>query len=77
MTYPYEGMLMNQYQTTDPFGVNPVGLNITGLDILHQLHISTVEFDKWKVVFMMVGWALLYRLLFYIVLRFASKNQRS
>ncbi|KAJ9670332.1 hypothetical protein PVL29_026711 [Vitis rotundifolia] len=77
MTYPYEGLLMNQYQTNDTFGVNPGGQNITGNDILNQLNVSIVEFDKWKNVFIMVGWAVLYRVLFYIVLRFASKNQRT
>lgn len=77
MTYPYEGLLMNQYQTNDTFGVNPGGQNITGIAILHQLNISTDEFDKWKNVLIMLGWAVLYRILFYLVLRFASKNQRS
>ncbi|WJZ91753.1 hypothetical protein VitviT2T_010798 [Vitis vinifera] len=77
MTYPYEGLLMNQYQTNDTFGVNPYGQNITGNDILNQLNVSTVEFDKWKKVFIMLGWAVLYRVLFYVVLRFASKNQRT
>lgn len=77
MTYPYEGLLMNQYQTNDTFGVNPYGQSITGNDILNQLNVSTVEFDKWKKVFIMLGWAVLYRVLFYVVLRFASKNQRT
>lgn len=77
MTYPYEGMLMNQYQTNDTFAVNPVGPNVTGINILNQLHISTDEFEKWKNILIMLGWAILYRFLFYIVLRFASKNQRT
>lgn len=77
MTYPYEGMLMNQYQTNDTFAVNPVGPNVTGINILNQLQISTDEFEKWKNILIMLGWAILYRFLFYIVLRFASKNQRT
>lgn len=84
MTYPYEGLLMNQYQTDATFGrgFTPDGTpegkpyNITGNDILSGLHISTNESDKWKKVLIMLGWAVLYRVLFYLVLRFASKNQR-
>lgn len=80
MTYPYEGLLMNQYQTNAIFGnsVTPenVSYNITGTEILSGFHISTHESDKWKNVLIMLGWAVLYRILFYLVLRFASKNQR-
>ncbi|KAL2348973.1 hypothetical protein Fmac_002973 [Flemingia macrophylla] len=76
MTYPYEGLLMNQYQTNDSFGIID-GRNITGLDILDSLHIGTHEYKKRTVVLVMFGWAVLYRILFYLVLRFASKNQRS
>ncbi|XP_030548506.1 ABC transporter G family member STR2-like [Rhodamnia argentea] len=80
MTYPYEGLLMNQYQTNATFGksVTPEGAphNITGTEILSGLRISTRESDKWKNVLIMLGWAVLYRILFYLVLRFASKNQR-
>ncbi|KAI6694993.1 hypothetical protein NL676_022703 [Syzygium grande] len=80
MTYPYEGLLMNQYQTNAIFGnsVSPenVSYNITGTEILSGFHISTHESDKWKNVLIMLGWAVLYRILFYLVLRFASKNQR-
>lgn len=77
MTYPYEALLMNQYQTHDRFGLNPAGGNITGIDILKGLDISTRGSDKWKNVYMMLGWAVLYRILFYVILRFASKNQRT
>ncbi|XP_030466128.1 ABC transporter G family member STR2-like [Syzygium oleosum] len=80
MTYPYEGLLMNQYQTNAIFGnsVTPenISYNITGTEILSGFHISTHESDKWKNVLIMLGWAVLYRILFYLVLRFASKNQR-
>ncbi|KAI3454655.1 hypothetical protein Pfo_011318 [Paulownia fortunei] len=71
MTYPYEGLLMNEYQTTDTFG------NITGNKILESLGIGTEKNLKWQKVYVMLGWAVLYRVLFYIVLRFFSKNQRS
>ncbi|KAI5417593.1 hypothetical protein KIW84_042266 [Lathyrus oleraceus] len=45
MTYPYEGLLMNQYQTNDTFGTND-GVPITGFDILNSRHIGTEEFKK-------------------------------
>ncbi|KAF8017454.1 hypothetical protein BT93_H2587 [Corymbia citriodora subsp. variegata] len=78
MTYPYEGLLMNEYQTDAIFGTseNPGEPTITGNEILSGLRISTHESDKWKNVLIMLGWAILYRILFYLVLRFASKNQR-
>ncbi|RDX61020.1 ABC transporter G family member 1, partial [Mucuna pruriens] len=76
MTYPYEGLLMNEYQTNESFGVID-GAPITGFQILDSLHIGTEEHKKKTVVLIMFGWAVLYRVLFYLVLRFASKNQRS
>lgn len=76
MTYPYEGLLMNEYQTNETFGSND-GVSITGFDILKSLHIGTEEIKKRNNVLIMLGWAVLYRILFYIILRFASKNQRS
>lgn len=77
MTYPYEGLLMNQYQTTRTYGFDSLGKNVTGNDILNSLHIGTEEYMKWNKVGIMLGWAVLYRIFFYLVLRFASKNQRS
>ncbi|KAL5556682.1 hypothetical protein UlMin_038918 [Ulmus minor] len=78
MTYPYEGLLMNQYQTDQAFGQNLNGTFVTGRNILDGLRInSTRESEKWEKVVIMLGWAVLYRVLFYLVLRFASKNQRS
>ncbi|KAF7829252.1 ABC transporter G family member 17-like [Senna tora] len=77
MTYPYEGLLMNQYQTFEVFGTNLDGSQVRGFDILSSLHISTEESKKWKNVIIMLIWAVLYRILFYLILRFASKNQRS
>ncbi|KAJ7943800.1 ABC transporter-like protein [Quillaja saponaria] len=76
MTYPYEGLLMNQYQTHDVFGTNSDGSVIQGFNILDSLHISTHESKKWENVLIMLGWAVLYRILFYLIIRFASKNQR-
>ncbi|XP_059624756.1 ABC transporter G family member STR2-like [Cornus florida] len=77
MTYPYEGLLMNQYQTFDSFGQNPNGEEVRGIDILAKLNIKTEESKKWEKVYIMLGWAILYRILFYIILRFGSKNQRT
>lgn len=78
MTYPYEGLLMNQYQTTDVFGKSPDGKNVTGIDILEGLNIYHKDDNKkWEKVVIMLGWAVFYRILFYIVVRFASKNKRT
>ncbi|KAH1082559.1 hypothetical protein J1N35_022320 [Gossypium stocksii] len=77
MTYPYEGLLMNQYQTNQTFGYDPNMKPVTGFGILSSLEISTVEFKKWENVIIMIGWAAFYRLCFYIVLRFGSKNKRT
>ncbi|XP_051115839.1 ABC transporter G family member STR2-like [Andrographis paniculata] len=71
MTYPYEGLLMNEYETSNPFG------GIQGYNILKSLAIGTKANEKWEKIYAMLGWAVLYRVLFYIVLRFFSKNQRS
>ncbi|KAF2283854.1 hypothetical protein GH714_016539 [Hevea brasiliensis] len=76
MTYPYEGLLMNQYRTSDIFGYAPNGDPISGNSILKSLNISTQESKKWEKVLVMLGWAVLYRIFFYIILRFFSKNQR-
>ncbi|OVA15230.1 ABC transporter-like [Macleaya cordata] len=77
MTYPYQGMLMNEYQTTEVFGQDLDGGDVTGFKILEGLDIGIKESEKWNKVFIMLGWAVLYRVLFYLVLRFASKNQRT
>ncbi|KAJ4840427.1 hypothetical protein Tsubulata_009268 [Turnera subulata] len=78
MTYSYEALLMNQYQTGDAFAYDPAGNPIVlGTSILNSLHIDTHEWKKWENVLVMLGWAILYRVLFYLVLRFFSKNQRS
>ncbi|KDP32165.1 hypothetical protein JCGZ_12626 [Jatropha curcas] len=77
MTYPYEGLLMNQYQTGEVFGFTSTGQPINGTAILDSLKISTEESKKWEKVLIMLGWAVLYRIFFYVVLRFFSKNQRS
>ncbi|XP_057805172.1 ABC transporter G family member STR2-like [Salvia miltiorrhiza] len=71
MTYPYEGLIMNEYRTSDKFG------GISGDTILKSLGIDIGNNLKWQKLYWMAGWAVVYRLLFYIVLRFFSKNQRS
>ncbi|XP_068657018.1 ABC transporter G family member STR2-like [Aristolochia californica] len=77
MKYPYQGILMNQFQNNHTFGVDPNGNVVTGEIILKQLSVNLQKFKKWEMVFWMLGWAVLYRFLFYLVLRFASKNQRT
>jgi len=74
MKYPYEGLLMNEFDGDRLFATEPVRL--TGDDILRQLGISTAEDRKWRMVLYLLGWAVFYRVLFYLVLRFASKNKR-
>ncbi|XP_076955784.1 ABC transporter G family member STR2-like [Bidens hawaiensis] len=77
MTYPYEGLLINEYQRDEVFGQTLLGTNVTGIDILKSLNIYHEKDQKWIKVYIMLGWAVLYRIFFYIVLRFASKNQRT
>ncbi|KDO78699.1 hypothetical protein CISIN_1g039035mg [Citrus sinensis] len=77
ITYPFEGLLMNQFQTNEPFATDRSGNIVTGFDILDALHIKTEGWGKWEKVFILLGWAVFYRILFYIILRFFSKNQRS
>ncbi|KAJ9564445.1 hypothetical protein OSB04_000411 [Centaurea solstitialis] len=77
MTYPYEALLLNEYQRDAVFGTTLIGTNVTGIDILKSLHIYHENDQRWIKVYIMFGWAVLYRILFYIVLRFASKNQRT
>lgn len=77
ITYPYEGLLMNQFQTNEPFATDQSGNIVTGVNILDSLYIKTEEWEKWKQIFFILGWAVFYRILFYIILRFFSKNQRS
>nr|CAD1820845.1 unnamed protein product [Ananas comosus var. bracteatus] len=76
MKYPYEGLLMNEFQTNRTFAHDLIGRAVTGEDILRQMSISLNESDKWKMVLYLLGWAVFYRILFYLVLRFASNNQR-
>ncbi|CAD6230145.1 unnamed protein product [Miscanthus lutarioriparius] len=77
MKYPYEGLLMNEFNGDHVFASEPaIGLILTGNDILKQLGISVEENRKWWMVLYLLGWAVFYRVLFYLVLRFASKNKR-
>ncbi|KAL5705520.1 Cystathionine gamma-synthase [Ranunculus cassubicifolius] len=77
MTYPYEGLLMNEYQFDHIYGYSTNNTPVTGPGILESLDISTEESAKWMHVLILFGWAVLYRVLFYLVLRFGSKNQRT
>uniref|UniRef100_A0A0E0LI28 ABC transporter G family member STR2 n=1 Tax=Oryza punctata TaxID=4537 RepID=A0A0E0LI28_ORYPU len=77
MKYPYEGLLMNEFQGGRVFASQPPPAPpLTGDAILEHLKISTVEDRKWWMVLYLMGWAVFYRVLFYLVLRFASKNKR-
>lgn len=76
MTYPYEGLLINEFQRTDIYAKDPLGNNVFVIDILDSLKIHGSGGKKWEKVFIMLGWAAIYRILFYIILRFRSKNQR-
>ncbi|XP_038978038.1 ABC transporter G family member STR2-like [Phoenix dactylifera] len=78
MKYPYEGLLMNEFVKHRIFSTDPsTGLTVTGGDILREMSVSLEESAKWKMVLYLLGWAVFYRILFYLILRFASKNQRS
>lgn len=77
MKYPYEGLLMNQFQNQHVVMINPNGLNVTGNMILDQMSISQEESHKWYMLLYLLGWALFYRVMFYLVLRFFCKNQRT
>ncbi|KAM3709012.1 hypothetical protein ACJW31_02G140800 [Castanea mollissima] len=76
MTYPYEGLLINEFQRTDIYAKDPLGNNVSSIDVLDSLKIHGSGGKKWEKVFIMLGWAAIYRILFYIILRFGSKNQR-
>ncbi|EAZ03077.1 hypothetical protein OsI_25222 [Oryza sativa Indica Group] len=77
MKYPYEGFLMNEFQGGRVFSSHPPPAPpLTGDVILEHLKISTAEDRKWWMVLYLMGWAVFYRVLFYLVLRFASKNKR-
>uniref|UniRef100_A0A0D3GN85 ABC-2 type transporter transmembrane domain-containing protein n=1 Tax=Oryza barthii TaxID=65489 RepID=A0A0D3GN85_9ORYZ len=77
MKYPYEGLLMNEFQGGRVFSSHPPPAPpLTGDIILEHLKISTAEDRKWWMVLYLMGWAVFYRVLFYLVLRFASKNKR-
>ncbi|CAL4961854.1 unnamed protein product [Urochloa decumbens] len=75
MKYPYEGLLMNEFDGDRVFAAEKT-FTLTGDDILRQLGISTEEGRKWRMVLYLLAWAVFYRVLFYLVLRFASKNKR-
>lgn len=76
MKYPYQGLLMNEFLRNHTFAQGTSG-PVTGEMILNQLSIDTKESAKWTMALWLSGWAVFYRILFYLVLRFGSKNQRT
>jgi hypothetical protein len=74
MKYPYEGLLLNEFHGHRIFSTVPP---LDGDTILDNLAISLAEDRKWWMVLYLLGWAVFYRVLFYLVLRFGSKNKRN
>ncbi|KAG6543584.1 hypothetical protein Mapa_014947 [Marchantia paleacea] len=78
--YPYEALLLNEFgdkkSQTCYFRAAQVGdeCELYGLDLLKDLAIT--KLDKWQCLLILLGWAFFYRVMFYFVLRFGSKNQR-
>lgn len=75
--YPYEALLLNQFSASSScYAHLPSGIcALSGPDILHDLSIDKPS-SKWHDLGILLGWGVLYRILFYGVLRFGSKNQR-
>ncbi|MCO5607296.1 hypothetical protein L7F22_061489 [Adiantum nelumboides] len=74
--YPYEALLLNQF--SDPktcYLQLKAGCGLHGPDILDDLAIN-VPSSKWHDLGILLCWGIVYRILFYYVLRFGSKNQR-
>ncbi|KAI5076203.1 hypothetical protein GOP47_0008268 [Adiantum capillus-veneris] len=74
--YPYEALLLNQF--SDPktcYLPLPAGCGLHGPDILDDLSIDIPK-SKWHDLAILLCWGIVYRILFYCVLRFGSKNQR-
>lgn len=59
MNYPYQPLLMNEYQTKKTFATTP------GNNILESLGIGTGKNLIWWMVYVILGWAVLYRVLFW------------
>ncbi|XP_057865112.1 ABC transporter G family member STR2-like [Cryptomeria japonica] len=78
--YSYEGMIMNEYSRDICYTFLDETKGICALhrtEVLTGLSISTDKMNKWVSLASLLGWAVIYRILFYIILRFASKNQRT
>lgn len=76
LKYPYEALLLNQFSANSCYLTLPneeCGLH--GREILHDLSINEPN-SKWYDLGILLGWGVVYRVLFYGVLRFGSKNQR-
>ncbi|KAJ1267988.1 hypothetical protein BS78_07G101800 [Paspalum vaginatum] len=90
--YPFEAMLVNEFDsnhcyvgTPNELSPGPLGqvpnLNLSsttcplkGHDVLSAMDITTDNI--WIDVAILLAWGVLYRLFFYVVLRFYSKNER-
>lgn len=94
--YPFEALLINEFQGTrcykgSPADLSPgplgnlnyspehnkfVSINCTliGDDILSSMDLQLKNI--WYDIAILLGWGVLYRLFFYVVLRFYSKNER-
>ncbi|KAJ9676761.1 hypothetical protein PVL29_021996 [Vitis rotundifolia] len=94
--YPFEALLINEFQGTRCYKGSPADLSpgplgdlkhsgehnkfvspeciLIGDDILVSMGIQWENI--WYDIAILVGWGVLYRLFFYVVLRFYSKNER-
>lgn len=76
--YPYEALLLNQFDRTKCWagkGIPEDSCPLTGKLLIKGLDVNG-QYSKWVPVGILLGWAVFYRILFYFVLRFNSKNQR-
>ncbi|XP_057865113.2 ABC transporter G family member STR2-like [Cryptomeria japonica] len=75
--YSYEGMIMNEYSRSVCYSFDETGnCALNRSQILTSLSISTDKMDKWVSLAYLLAWAVIYRIFFYVILRFNSKNQR-
>ncbi|EFJ24935.1 hypothetical protein SELMODRAFT_100089 [Selaginella moellendorffii] len=74
--YPYEGLLHNQFETAACYNSINGTCYLPNQEVLKGLDINKPR-NKWDCLAMLLVWAVFYRFLFYLVLRFASKNQRT
>ncbi|CAM6115887.1 unnamed protein product [Calypogeia fissa] len=79
LKYPYESMMLNEFGNPKHqicyFRDRTGSCSLTGESLLQTLNIT--QLTKWESLVVLGGMAVFYRLLFYCVLRFGTKNQRS